>query len=224
MRNTLNQQRRVILYLRMLFAILLSMFNRFEGLRTKMRNIRDASPAVEEKDYQKLYTTAQTAFEQQRKKLTVQDKPPLSHQQHTEISLRVDEIFARGIKKYLPPMLEYCQTAGDLAGLFTGLVIIDEIKGVPYEALPFLGRGLYVAPYFVVEEPEKVENLLSSLNVDGLPTGKIRDYFFRKQNTAGGITTCPGMRSACEVFKILSDNPIKSKEMVANGLELPFLS
>ena len=173
-------------------------------------------------NYAELYASSKQAFEQQRHLLAAGDKEALPKETHAEIASRIDPIFAVAIRKYLPGILPYCNTPIDMAEALSGLILMGEIKEIPREAVPFIGRGVYAAPFFVAEDPEKVKELLDSVNEEGYTKKEIRDYFFKKQNHFGQLVTCAGILSGTELLRVLSENSEKTRQMVLEHNFLEF--
>lgn len=171
---------------------------------------------MREIDYVGLFTAARMAYMTNTDLLIVGDKPALSKEEHAKIAQETDPIFAKAVKEYLPKILPYCENSIDVISTLSGLILIGEIKGIPMEAIPFLGRGVYAAPLFVDEEPEKVRELLDSINEKGYPQGDIRDHFFKKENRFGQFVVCAGILSGTALLQVFSDNPEKTRQLVDN--------
>ena len=172
---------------------------------------------MKEKDYAGLFAAAKMAYMTNTDLLIADHKPALSKEDHTKIASEVDPIFAKAVKEYLPRILLHCEDLGDVVLILSGLILIGEIKEIPLESVPFLGRGVFVAPFFVDEEPEKVRELLDSINEKGYPQGKIRDYFFKRTNRFGQTVTCAGILSSTALLQVFSENPEKTRQIVDNA-------
>lgn len=175
---------------------------------------------VKEKDYAGLFAAARMAYMTNIDLLIVGHRPALSKEDHTKIASEVDPIFAKAVKEYLPKILLHCEDPADVVSILSGLILIDEIKEIPLESVPFLGRGVFIAPFFVDEEPEKVQELLASVNEKGYPQGKIKDYFFKRINRFGQHVMCAGILSSTALLQVFSENPEKTRQIVKNAAPL----
>lgn len=172
--------------------------------------------ANQERNWAELFQKSKNAFEQQRHTLAVGDKPALSKEAHAEIASKVDKNFAKVIREYLAQLLQFCKTPMDIVAALSGLILSDEVKDIPKNAVPFIGRGVFVAPFFVVEEPEDIKKLLDSVDENGYPQGEVKDYFFKRPNRFGEPVTCAGILSGTELLRVLYENPEITQQIVAN--------
>lgn len=177
-----------------------------------------------ERDHAELFAAARMAYETNTDLLIVDHRPALSKEDHTKIASEVDPIFARAVKEYLPKILLHCEDVGDVVSTLSGLILIGEIKEIPLESVPFLGRGVFVAPFLVEEEPEKVRELLKSVNNKGYPEGRIRDYFFKRRNWFGEHVMCAGILSGTALLEVLYDNLAKTRQIVNNSITSDFFT
>ncbi len=165
---------------------------------------------------QLLFSEAKEAFEANRHKLAVGDKPAMAKEDHAVFAANTDKIFASVIDEYLPLLLPFCDSKMDVVAAITGLIYSDEIKDVSEDILPFLGRGLHFAAFLVAEHPREAQEILEALDVHGYPTEQARDNLFRATNRFDEVVTCAGILSGTAAIRVLLANQDKVREMHFN--------
>lgn len=173
----------------------------------------DENPKIS--DAAQLFSEAKIAFEANRHKLPVGDKPALPQEIHAEFATIIDKKFVTAIDTYLPHLLPYCESKMDIVASIAGLCYSGEIKGVPEDVLPFLGRGLNFAALIVAEYPREAKAILDSLDENGYPTGKPKSEF-RSTNRFGEVVTCAGILSGVAAIRVFVANEDKIRRIHFN--------